>query len=126
MRYRILVLFLSILSSSCDSTKYLTIDNQQYEVFTGPGLMRINENLYSDETEVTNVMYLEFIDWTEEIFGKNSNEFERIQVDKSVWNNTKFSIELGEKTVGKYKKEPLYSRDFQASKNLQINCFSDY
>ncbi|WP_171037090.1 SUMF1/EgtB/PvdO family nonheme iron enzyme [Maribacter algarum] len=72
------------------------IDNRQYEVVTGPGLIFINENLYADETETTNVMYLEFIDWTEEIFGKNSIEFEQIQLDKSIWDNTEFSGKLNE------------------------------
>ena len=73
------------------------IDNQQYEVITGPGLIFINENLYADETEITNVMYLEYVDWVEEIFGKNSIEFKQIQVDNSVWENTEFSAKLGEK-----------------------------
>ncbi|WP_282179193.1 SUMF1/EgtB/PvdO family nonheme iron enzyme [Maribacter stanieri] len=73
------------------------IDNQQYEVVHGPGLIFINENLFADETETTNVMWLEFIDWTEGIFGKNSIEFEQIQVDKSIWDNTEFSGKLGEK-----------------------------
>lgn len=72
------------------------IDNQQYEVVTGPGLIFINENLYADETEATNVMYLEFIDWTEGIFGKNSIEFEQIQLDKTIWDNTEFSGKLNE------------------------------
>jgi len=95
MIIRIILTFFLFLSLSCDSAKYLTIENQQYEVFTGPGLIFIKENLYADESEVTNLMYLEFIDWTEEIFGENSNEYNQIQVDKSVWNSTKFSAEIG-------------------------------
>ena len=67
----------------------------QYEFITGPGLIFIQDNLYADETEATNLMYLEFMDWTQEIFGENSDEFKKIQIDKSVWDNTKFSIEFG-------------------------------
>lgn len=89
-----LVFLLLFLLSSCSSTRYITIENQQYEAFTGPGLIYIQENLYADETEVTNVMYLEFIDWTEKLFGKNSDEYKKIQVDKSVLNKTEFSNEI--------------------------------
>ncbi|SDF31952.1 hypothetical protein SAMN05421855_1521, partial [Ulvibacter litoralis] len=95
MIYRIFLFFLFSLTSSCDSERYLIIDGQQYEFITGPGLIFIQDNLYADETEATNLMYLEFMDWTQEIFGENSDEFKKIQIDKSVWDNTKFSIEFG-------------------------------
>ena len=105
MKFREILISGLLLLSSCDSTKYLTADNLQYEITVPPGMLTINEDLYADQTEVTNIMYQEFLDWTIEIFGKDSEEYRRLQLDHSVWENT----ELGSKYGLKYFNDFKYS-----------------
>lgn len=49
------------------------------------GTVKINAHLFIDETETSNFEWLEYIYWTERVFGKNSPEFLAALPDTSVW-----------------------------------------
>lgn len=52
---------------------------------TPPGVIRISENYFYDETEVANVHWLEYLYWTKRIFGENSKEYNAALPDQKVW-----------------------------------------
>jgi hypothetical protein len=53
------------------------------EYMTPPGTIKIDDNLFLDQTEVTNISYLEFIYWTNMVQG--NPEYKSILPDTSAW-----------------------------------------
>ncbi len=53
--------------------------------FTPPGTIQINDTLYADETEISNLGWREFEDWTAQVYGKNSKEHLFVLPDTNVW-----------------------------------------
>lgn len=84
MTKTIILTILTLLAFACKTTKLstvLTIHNAP----TPPGTIKIADNKYFDKTEITNISYLEFLFWTKNIFGINSNEYTSILPDTNVW-----------------------------------------
>lgn len=50
-----------------------------------PGTVKINDTLFVDETEITNLSWREFENWTAEVYGKNSNEHLAMLPDTMIW-----------------------------------------
>lgn len=50
-----------------------------------PGTVQVDTNLFMDYAEITNFSYLEYLYWTERVFGKNSNKYIEAYPDTSVW-----------------------------------------
>ncbi len=53
--------------------------------FTPPGTFQINDTLYADETEISNIDWQEFEWWTKSIYGANSKEHLATLPDTLVW-----------------------------------------
>jgi len=51
--------------------------------------IKISQNLYCDEYDVTIKDYRKFVDWNKQIFGDNSSEYKNSIPDTSTWNETK-------------------------------------
>ncbi|MDG1477421.1 MAG: SUMF1/EgtB/PvdO family nonheme iron enzyme [Vicingaceae bacterium] len=51
-----------------------------------PGTKKITNNLFFDETEITNFMWIEYLSWQERTFGKESNELKNALPDTTIWN----------------------------------------
>lgn len=94
---QIAILLSLLLVLGCTSTKettaekptpieYITIEDQIFEAFAGPNLVRISSNFYADQTEVTNSFYKEFMQWTKTTYGINSQEYIDILPSQNVWN----------------------------------------
>ena len=49
--------------------------------------MKISSNFFADYTEITNLNWIEYIFWTERVFGENSQEHLATIPDKNVWIN---------------------------------------
>lgn len=84
MTKTIILTILTLLLFACKTLKVPsddTISNTQ----APPGTIKISNNLYFDKTEITNISYLEFMFWTEKIFGTNSSEFINVLPDTNVW-----------------------------------------
>ena len=52
-----------------------------------PGTLKLSNNLFIDDGEISNFSYLEFMYWVERIYGKNSEEYISILPDTKVWND---------------------------------------
>ncbi|MBZ9629054.1 gliding motility lipoprotein GldJ [Psychroflexus sp. CAK1W] len=67
------------------------------------------QSFYIDETEVTNVMYLEYLDWLKEIFPPSEEKYKNIYVgalpDTLVWRNP---LGFNESMVNNYLRHPAY------------------
>lgn len=50
-----------------------------------PGVVKINDNLFCDRTEVYNVHWREYMYWTKKIYGESSKEFTATIPDTHVW-----------------------------------------
>ncbi len=50
-----------------------------------PGTVEIAPNLFFDRTEITNLDYREFMYWTKQVYGGNSEEARKVQPDTTVW-----------------------------------------
>lgn len=50
-----------------------------------PNGVKINPSLYCDETEVSNIAWLEYMFWTEKVYGVNSDEYLSTLPDTTVW-----------------------------------------
>jgi formylglycine-generating enzyme required for sulfatase activity len=50
-----------------------------------PGVVKIAENLYYDQSEIGNVHYREYMFWLKYIFGENSDEYKAALPDTLVW-----------------------------------------
>ena len=83
LKFSFVVLAL-ICMSACISTKRSTA----YWHDDPPGGIRIDTNLFYDETEMTNIGWREYMYWTSKIFGENSDEFKQALPDTLVWNKT--------------------------------------
>jgi len=61
------------------------------EIYKGfgvlPGTTQVDSNLYVDQTEVTNFMWIEYRFWTKRVFGAKSDEYKQILLDTLLWYN---------------------------------------
>lgn len=80
-----LLFLLLVAMASCKSFEYRTIEDQSYKIFRPPGTIKVDDQLYADETELTNLDYKEYLNWNERIFGKDSKEYTEKIPDESVW-----------------------------------------
>jgi hypothetical protein len=77
----IAILLLSVFFYSFSFQKEFSIDKLE----TPPGTIKMSSNLYIDRTEIRNLDYREFMYWTKRVFGINSNEYNSILPDTTVW-----------------------------------------
>jgi len=56
-----------------------------YTSVTPPGGVKINDTLYYDQTEMTNIGWQEYLFWTGKIFGKDSREYLDAMPVSGVW-----------------------------------------
>ena len=67
-------------------------------------------SFYIDETEVTNIMYMEYLDWLETVFPKNDENYKKVYMgalpDTLVWRNT---LGYVEELTTNYLRHPAYA-----------------
>ena len=86
MRLILYLKFLSIivLINSCSINKE-SLQLELIKNITPPNGILISENIYCDQTEVSNFEWFCFMNWTEEKFGLESQEYLNTCPDKDVW-----------------------------------------
>lgn len=50
-----------------------------------PGTIKVSENFYFDQTEITNFSWLEYMYWAKEKYGKTSEQYLAVIPDTAVW-----------------------------------------
>lgn len=84
MQVNTAIVFLSCLFLGCNSSKRLTV-NDYHKTVLPPNCVKVSENLFCDQTEISNLQWLEYLFWTKEVFGKNSKEYLLSLPDTTVW-----------------------------------------
>jgi formylglycine-generating enzyme required for sulfatase activity len=104
---RFIQALLFILVLGCSSNKTLTdsVRKQPKTVVPAPGVLWLKDNLYIDETEVTNFHYLEYYFWT---LRNRPQKINGLLLDTARWVNDNYgTIEL----LKYYHRHPVY-RDY--------------
>ena len=87
MRIKLIILSLSLLTvfnTSCFIKKAIIIDNYHVHEMP-PGGIKINDNLFCDQTEISNLDWAEYMYWNKRIFGSESVEYLSILPDTFSW-----------------------------------------
>ncbi len=84
---------------------FLCLSFTKEKPFTPPGTVQINDTLFADETEITNIAWQEYEFWTASIYGKNSKEHLATLPDTLVWRE---KSSYNEPYVQYYYRHPAY------------------
>jgi formylglycine-generating enzyme required for sulfatase activity len=68
----------------------LSFTKENRKPFIPPGTVRITENFFADETEVSNLSWMEYVFWTKTKFGPQSKEHLASMPDTAVWLDKKY------------------------------------
>jgi formylglycine-generating enzyme required for sulfatase activity len=113
LKRRHIILFSTcLIFVTCTSTDKLVKDKKYYLKWNPPGTIKIGNNFYYDQTEISNTDWREYLFWTCKVFGSKSNEYLSALPDTLVWNN-----------IGFNKKNCLYKYIFYY---LRHPMFQDY
>lgn len=107
---RILILLLttiSLLISSCAERKMAKVTEFPLKNLP-PNCVKISDNFYADQTEISNFHWLEYLHWNGHVFGKNSAEYQAAMPDTSVWSRIDSCAVVFDKN---YLRHPAY-RDY--------------
>jgi hypothetical protein len=75
---------LTVFISACRTKKAITIDN--YHIYRiPPGAIKVNDTLFCDQTEMSNIDWLEYMYWNKRIFGSTSEEYLSTLPDTLTW-----------------------------------------
>jgi len=69
---------------SCSTSTEITASNYHITK-TPPGVVKIADNFYCDQTEICNVDWREYMFWAKRVFGVNSTEYTATIPDTMVW-----------------------------------------
>ncbi|MCF8298196.1 MAG: SUMF1/EgtB/PvdO family nonheme iron enzyme [Saprospiraceae bacterium] len=105
---KILLILSLIFIISCTIFKRVNETNY-HQKFELPGVINISNNFSCDQTEATNLDWLEYQYWTKRIFGSKSNEYIETLTDTTVWDENNFSFKPV-KTCRYWSYEELYLR----------------
>lgn len=79
---------------SCSTAEKITIEDTTYKIYRPPGTVKISDQFYADEAELTNIDYKEFMYWTKAVFGEDSETYQELLPDTSVWLNNNKTTKL--------------------------------
>ena len=84
----------------------LVFPENEFEIFSPPGTLKIADNFYCDQTEITNISWKEYKHWTKRKFGETSKEYKTCLPDTTVFNNVS---SFGEPYLPNYFTHPAYN-----------------
>jgi len=93
MKKMLSILIIIALILSCKVSKLHSFQSLK-DLNEPTGTIRISDNLYFDKTEITNLNWLEYLYWIQNIYGENSSEYKRALPDTNAWSklNINYSI----------------------------------
>jgi len=75
---------------------------QKSKSYLPPGTVKLNESLYVDKTEISNISYKEYIYWNKRLKGENSPEYLSCLPDTTVWEEPYMSLYLWHPAYNEY------------------------
>lgn len=108
LKYNFLTIIALVLIAqlSCAAQKKISESNYNMQLSL-PGVIKIDSNLFCDQTEITNLNWREYMFWNERIFGKNSSEYLSTLPDTLVWVK---NFDCLESYVDYYLRHPAYNK----------------
>ena len=85
MKKIIVYLIFVFVFTNCKTVGVLSSGFENVKKIVPPGMIRIDDNLFYDVMEVTNIDYLEYLYWIKYVFGEDSPEYKSAYPDTSVW-----------------------------------------
>ena len=83
--FKIAILIFLILIIGCSEKVWITVKEGKMVVnTTPPNGVWVNDTLVCDETELSNIDYREYLDWTERVYGSNSDKFQKALLDSTI------------------------------------------
>ncbi len=98
-------LLILIVCIACKTSDKVIIEGVSYSLPSPPNGIKISDNLFADETEVSNIGYREYLFWLKIHFGIQSDTYINALPDTTVWLQS--SAELS-KYVDGYLRNPSY------------------
>ncbi len=87
-----------------------------------PGVLRIDDNLYLDQFELTNFNWLEYLHWNKRVFGADSDAYKNALPDSTVWKDE--AGEYGVFTANFYRHPAYYNYPIIGITHAQAQAFS--
>ena len=103
--HKLLLLLGSILILFSCSPKYDLVRKEAKKVDSPPGTIWLKDNIFMDETEITNIAWREFVAWNKKMCGSNSVAYTLARPDTLVWRKT---LSFCEPYVEYYHAHPAY------------------
>lgn len=89
----------------CNPSNKIFLDGKEHPIETPPTTVKISENFYADETEISNIDYREYLYWLAQVYGYEAVEYSKALPDTLVWQE---KVEYGEPYIGNYFRHPAY------------------
>lgn len=102
----ILILF-SLIAAGCAERKMAKVIEYPLKNLP-PNCVKISDNFFADQTEISNFHWLEYLHWNSRVFGKNSAEYQAAMPDSSAWSRIDSCAVVFDKN---YLRHPAY-RDY--------------
>ena len=90
---------------SC-SPKYDAVRREANKISSPPGTIWLKDNIFMDETEITNVAWREYVAWNKKMCGDNSLAFTLSQPDTMVWKDL---LSFSEPYIAHYHRHPTFN-----------------
>lgn len=96
-----------IIAGCLPSKNYVSIEDKEYEVSRPPNMVKVDNNLFADVTEISNMDWKEYNYWLGEVYGKDSEIYEAALPDTSVWIGEQL---LENSSISHYYQHPSFDR----------------
>ncbi len=106
-----LLLFSPLLLLACNNktVNAAFVDGRIMELPYPPNMKPIGDNFFADETEISNIDWMEFEYWTYKIYGADSEEHRAVLPDTMVWVKDTSMYMYNEPFINTYYRHPAYS-----------------
>lgn len=94
---------LQTLIIGCSNQSHLPTSNK--DSFSPPGTVKVSDNFYCDQTEITNIGWQEYVYWNKNKLGETSSQYLGSLPDTTVWD---VELEYGEPIKVNWFKHPAY------------------
>ena len=89
MKSKLILLILILLTSGCIASYEIELESNKYEVLSPINTIRISDNFYVDQTEISNIDYREYQYYLKFVHGENSKILQESLLDTTVCNSIK-------------------------------------